>query len=65
MLCDGCRVDGQGFSSVALDELLWRFGLLVLEALQLKDMDWEEEREGRERQGWFQARRCGICYGAV
>ena len=43
MLCDGCRVDGRGFGSVPLDELLWRFGILVLEALQLKDVDFEED----------------------
>ena len=43
MLCDGCRVDGQGFNPVALDQLLWRFGILVHEALQLKHTPWEQD----------------------
>lgn len=48
LLCDGCRVDGFGFGSVPLDQLLWRFGLLVLNALQLKDLEWEKAGPGRE-----------------
>ncbi|CAK8986153.1 unnamed protein product, partial [Durusdinium trenchii] len=52
MLCDGCRVDGQGFNPVALDQLLWRFGILVHEALQLKHTPWEQDAE---RYAWAAA----------
>eukprot|EP00434_Breviolum_minutum_P027817 symbB.v1.2.024603.t1/scaffold2342.1/size81844/6 len=52
LLCDGCRVDGFGFGSVPLDQLLWRFGLLVLNALQLKDLEWEKDPQ---RYAWAAA----------
>lgn len=48
LLCDGCRVDGLGFPGLALDDLLWRFGLLTYEALQLKAVAWEDA----ERYAW-------------
>ena len=51
LLCDGCRVDGFGFGSVPVDQLLWRFGLLVLNALQLKDLEWEKAGRGPGREG--------------
>lgn len=44
MLCDGCRADGQGFNPLPLDRLLWQFGILVSEALTLKDVKLNEER---------------------
>eukprot|EP00438_Fugacium_kawagutii_P022900 Skav224162 [mRNA] locus=scaffold2007:194471:194824:+ [translate_table: standard] len=44
MLCDGCRADGQGFNPLPLDRLLWQFGILVSEALALKDVKLNEER---------------------
>ncbi|CAJ1405786.1 unnamed protein product [Effrenium voratum] len=45
LVCDGCRVDGSGFGSgtAALDDLLWRFGLVVPEVLALQDVRWEQD----------------------
>ncbi|CAE8716135.1 unnamed protein product, partial [Polarella glacialis] len=36
LLCSGCRSDGLGFHSLALDEVLWSFGILVAEILAMK-----------------------------
>ena len=44
LLCDGCRVDGLGFGGLALDDLLWRFGVLIYEAVQLKAVAWEDAK---------------------
>ncbi|CAE7477865.1 unnamed protein product [Symbiodinium natans] len=43
LLCDGCRLDGRGFTAGALDQVLWTFGSLVIEATRLKRVRPHEE----------------------